>query len=234
MNKKIKSIVVVTTILVVVTVAIALAALHNNENDPEPYDLLTSETLYDESDLEYHEETPRANDGILSQTIIGYFPEYRLYIENIINESPYVVKGKVISIDYEFRNKYNHKKFNRFALGDEKKDISKWMIYTVYTVEVEDILRGDTKKTITVTRIGNTGDFQFDKQQSTAEKCGFAKIHGGTFIPAERYIKVEVGEKCTFLIKERLNDGTYLLACKGVFPVNSNNGHTVDSLLNVE
>ncbi len=225
----------IITVMVVVLVVVVSIAFLIKDDAPEPYDLLTSKTPYDESDLEYHGETSKTNDGIIIEVAIDRVPTSQpLYIEDLINESSYVVKGKIVSIDYEFRNKFDYKKYNRLAFGDEKKDLLQWMIYTVYTVEVEDSLRGDTKKTVTVVREGNTGDFQFDKQKAAAERCGFAKIHGGTFILSERFIKVDVGEECTFLIKEKLDDGAYLLAYKGVFPVDSNNGINVDSLLNVE
>lgn len=228
-----KKLIMIISILVLI-IAVATVFLIK-EDKPEPYDLLTSQTRYVESDLEYHEETSRTNDGIVIDICIDRDPtSSTLYLEELINQSSYVVKGKVVSIDYEFRNAYDHSKFNRFALGDEKKELFKWMIYTVYTVEVEDSLRGDTKKTITVTRSGNTGDFQFDKQKAAAEKCGFAKIHGGTFILPIKFIKVDVGENYTFLIKERLDDGTYLLTYKGVFPEDSKNGVNVDSLLKAE
>lgn len=226
-----KNLILIISILVL---AISVAIVFLIKQDaPEPYDLLTSQTRYVESDLEYHEETSRTNDGIV--IYIDRAPtSSTLYLEELLNQSSYVVKGKVVSIDYEFRNIDDHRKFNRFALGDEKKELFQWMIYTVYTVEVEDSLRGDTKKTITVTRSGNTGDFQFDKQKAAAERCGFAKIHGGTLILPIKYIKVDVGENYTFLIKERLDDGSYLLTYKGVFPEDSKNGINVDSLLKAE
>lgn len=228
-----KKLIIIISILVLIIAVATIFLIKGDE--PEPYDLLTSQTRYVESDLEYHEETSKTNDGIIIEVAIDRISTSQpLYIEDLINKSSYVVKGKIVSIDYEFRNRYDYKKYNRLAFGDEKKDLLQWMIYTVYTVEVEDSLRGDTKKTITVTRIGNTGDFQFDKQKAAAERCGFAKIHGGTFILPERYIKVDVGEEYTILIKEKLDDGAYLLVYKGVFPEDSKNGINVDSLLKAE
>ncbi len=234
MNRKKFFLIALPTVLAVITMAIVFGGFLNTKDVPEPYELLTSQTLYRESDLEYYEETSTTEDGIICHISEDYDSSYKLYIEELINNSPYIVEGRIVSIDYEFRNPYSNEKIKGLFLGKEYDDIGKWMIYTVYTVEVENTLRGHTKETIKVTRKGNTGDFQIDKQREASEKSGFTKAFGGILNIKVKYIKVDEGEMCTFLIRERLDDGTYLVSKRSVFPTDSKNGVNVDSLLKAE
>ena len=123
------------------------------------------------------------------------WPEYNS-VDKIINASSNIFIGEVISIDFEIIDLKTGAAITSF--DEENNNL---MLYTVYTIQVKDSLKGKSTSEYKLRRIGGTIGYKEDIQYDLLEQSDLLSIYGGTPV-VEKYKVIDVGETYLFCATE--------------------------------
>ena len=127
-----------------------------------------------------------------TETIKVEWPYYNSYSE-LFEASSLIIEGRVVSISYAVIDyKYAQQ------VNDCKNDLDNKMLYTVYTVEVIDVLKGETGQTISLAIIGGRDDKDLDLQKQVLDQSGLSKLFNHIPILTESKVRLAEGDVCVF------------------------------------